>query len=451
VTAGRPGRVVSLLRRVALALAVLALPAGAAAVPAPPPAAGGGPEPGSELTVYLVTMGPGAEVWERFGHNAIWIRDAARGTDVAYNYGLFDLGQEKFLVRFLRGQMLYWMAGAPSDRMVREYARDDRSVWVQELELLPAQRRTLRDFLQWNARPEHRFYRYDYYRDNCSTRVRDALDRVLAGRIRQHSEGRPAGVTYRFHTSRLTANDPAVYTGLLLALGEGVDRPISAWEEMFLPMRLRDHLRGVTVPGPGGQSVPLVRAEQTLYLSTKPQPPPAPPHWTAAYLSVGVLIGLSAASFAVAVPRRRLARRGLVVVAGGWTLLAGLAGVVLAGLWGLTDHAMAGRNENLFQVNPIALVLAALIGPLSTGADWARRPALRLAAAAAICSLLGLLAKPLPGFDQINGAIIALALPAHLGTWAAVWLVARGDPTYSGKRIPSTAASTSSLGATVRA
>jgi hypothetical protein len=451
VSGAGPRGVLALARRIALGFAVLAAPARAAAgavarAPDPPP-----PEPGSELTVYLVTMGPGAEVWERFGHNAIWIRDAARGTDVAYNYGLFDLGQEKFLVRFLRGQMLYWMAGAPADRMVREYARDDRSVWVQELELLPAQRRTLRDFLQWNARPEHRFYRYDYYRDNCSTRVRDALDRVLDGRIRQHTQGRPAGVTYRFHTSRLTANDPAVHTGLLLALGEGVDRPISAWDEMFLPMRLRDHLRRVTVLGPGGQSVPLVRAEQTLYLSTKPQPPAAPPRWTAAYLSVGVLVGLSAASFAVAVPRRRLARTGFVIVAGGWTLLAGLAGVVLAGLWGLTDHAMAGRNENLFQVNPIALVLAALVGPLSTGAEWARRLGLRLAAAAAICSLLGLVLKLFPGFDQVNGPIIALALPAHLGTWAAVWLVAKGDAAYSANRIPSTAASTSSLGATVRA
>jgi Domain of unknown function (DUF4105) len=70
--------------------------------------------PGSELTVYLMTMGPGKRVWERFGHNAIWIHDPVRGTDQTYNYGLFDLRQENFLLRFIQGRMWYWMQGFPA-------------------------------------------------------------------------------------------------------------------------------------------------------------------------------------------------------------------------------------------------------------------------------------------------------------------------------------------------
>ena len=79
--------------------------------------------------------------------------------------------------------------------------------------------------------------------------MRDALDRALGGRIKDYAGTLATGKTYRFHTQRLTANDPLVYTGLLLGLGQPVDREISAWDEMFLPLALRDHIRNVTVRG----------------------------------------------------------------------------------------------------------------------------------------------------------------------------------------------------------
>ena len=150
-------------------------------------------------------MGVGTRVWERFGHNAILVDDRQRGTRTAYNYGLFDFRQEDFLLRFIQGRMWYWMQGLDADAMVRSYVRDNRSVWVQELDLSPEERLALRDFLVWNERPENRHYRYDYYRDNCSTRVRDALDRVLNGRLRARTDSVATGTTYRFHTKRLTA------------------------------------------------------------------------------------------------------------------------------------------------------------------------------------------------------------------------------------------------------
>src|SRR4029453_13964476 len=100
------------------------------------------------------------------------------------------------------------------------------SVCVKRLNLPPPARLQLREFLRWNAEPEHRFYHYDYYRDNCSTRVRDALDRVLGGVLHAQTDTVATGTTYRFHTQRLTANDALINTGLLVALGPGVDRPI---------------------------------------------------------------------------------------------------------------------------------------------------------------------------------------------------------------------------------
>ena len=401
----------------ALLAAVLALLAPARALPqadAPSPVAASA-LPGSELRVYLMTMGPGAAVWERFGHNAIWIEDPSAPPDTAYNYGLFDFQQENFLLRFIRGQMWYWMAGFPAEAYVRTYVRDNRSVWLQELNIPPAARLELREFLRWNERPENRFYHYDYYRDNCSTRVRDAIDRVIGGAIAAQTNSLPTGKSYRYHTQRLTANDPPTFTGLLLALGPGVDRPISAWEEMFLPLSLREHVRRVTVAGPGGAKVPLVASERTLFESTAPQPPDAPPSWLHGYLLIGTAIGGLAALLGEAARRYGAGRFALGALAVGWGTIGGLGGLVLLVLWAFTDHVMAYRNENLLQVNPLILALAVLVplGLARSGrvARWARVTALGLAA----LSLAGLALQGLPGFDQVNGQVIALALPIHAG------------------------------------
>ncbi|HEX2220868.1 MAG TPA: DUF4105 domain-containing protein [Gemmatimonadales bacterium] len=386
-----------------------------------PPA--GDSVPGSELRVFLMTMGPGARVWERFGHNAIWIHDPSSPPDTAYNYGLFDFQQENFLLRFIQGEMWYWMAGFPAEPYVGTYARDNRSVWLQELNIPPAARLELREFLRWNEQPEHRFYHYDYYKDNCSTRVRDALDRVIGGSIAAQTGHLATGTTYRFHTQRLTANDPPTFTGLLLALGPGVDRPISAWEEMFLPMALREHARRVTLPGPDGTSIPLVAGERTLFESTASAPPAAPPEWLSWYSILGAGFGGLALALGAAARRRmRGSRLSLGTLAALWGTVGGLGGVVLAGLWAFTDHTMAYRNENLFQLNPLMLGLAALVPLGLAGSERAGRWARHLALVLAGFSLLGFVLQALPGLDQVNGPIIALLMPVHLGLAAGLWL-----------------------------
>jgi hypothetical protein len=287
----------------------------------------------------------------------------------------------------------------------------------------PEARRELQEFLEWNERPENRFYHYDYYRDNCSTRVRDALDRALQGRIRQETSELATGRTYRFHTRRLTENDPLVYTGLLLALGQPVDRPISAWEEMFLPLALREHLRSITVPGSDGRPTPLVRSERTLFESTGTPPPDRPPFWTRIYLGIGIVLGSGIFLAGAKAHRSRLARAGLIGVSGTWALVVGMVGLVLVGLWGLTDHAAAFHNENLLQANPLALALLWLLPKAARGAT--DRRALVAAGIVAGLSLLGLVLKPLSSFYQVNGEIIALALPIHLGVATGVWRLRR--------------------------
>jgi hypothetical protein len=396
-----------------------------------PPAPPAEIEPGSELVVYLMTMGEGDMVWERFGHNAIWIHDPVSNTDHTYNWGLFDFDEPGFLRRFIQGRMLYAMDAFDAHRTIQGYAGANRSVWVQELNLTPAQRRDLVQFVEWNRLPENRYYRYDYYYDNCSTRVRDALDRALGGEIRRQTAHAPSGETFRSHSRRLTANDVPTYTGLTIGLGPGVDREISRWEEMFLPLAMRDIVQGLTVDDGRGGRVPLVRSERAVFIADRPTLPDAPPRWWPGYLLAGLVLAgafLGLGHFAGRSGLARAAFAGLGVL---WGLVVGLLGVVLAGLWAFTDHAAAYRNENLFQFNPLALALIALLPALIYRPGRLGAWAVPVSGTLAVSALLGALLKPLPWLIQVNGDILVLMLPVHLAVAVTTFLLAR-EPSESG-------------------
>jgi hypothetical protein len=369
---------------------------------------------GAEIQVYLVTVGPGGMVWERFGHNAIWISDRASGRDRAYNYGLFSFEQERFLTRFLQGRMEYWMRGFDTYSHLQEYISANRSVWIQQLNLTNQQKTELRDFLEWNERPENRFYRYHYYRDNCSTRIRDAIDRVLAGAIRDATQHEYPGTTLRFHSLRLVADDFWAYVGLLLGLGEPVDVPISKWEEMFLPLKLREHLRSVVVSDENGDRRPLVASETTMFESTQYFERLAPPRWTLWFLGAGLALAVFAlfqAHWATGSRRARAVYAGCTAI---WYALTGIVGIGLAGLWLFTDHDTSYRNENLFFFDPVAVLLVVLAPLLIYRTGWTIRAGRLLAVFVAGVSLLGFVLQIVPGIDQVNGPLIAFAMPPNL-------------------------------------
>ena len=391
-----------------------------------------GAQPGTELSVYLVTMGPGREVWEWFGHNALWVRDSQRGVDHVYNYGMFSFEQEDFLLSFVRGRLVYWMEGFDTEAHLKTYIAANRSVWIQELNLTPRQRFALRDFLEWNDRPENRFYQYDYYLDNCSTRIRDALDRVLGGRIRQQTELTETSTTYRFHTQRIVANDVFVHTGLLLALGQDVDRPLTAWKEMYLPLKMRERVREITVLDAQGSVVPLVRSERTLFASSRAPLPGRPPSWSLAYLGVGVMIAVGLIGLGVKARESRIARVAASCLTGFWTLLTGAGGLVLAVLWAFTDHWAAYRNENLFFFNPLAFLLVVLLPLLVLRVRWAPRASVMLGLAVAGLSVLGFGLQLLPWMDQANGQVVSLALLPNVAMAWVIHQLSSGEPAAAG-------------------
>ncbi|MFL5477585.1 MAG: DUF4105 domain-containing protein [Gemmatimonadaceae bacterium] len=407
------------------------LPPSAQPVPVVTPA-----EPGSNLTVYVLTFGWGDAVWERFGHNAIWISDRTRGTDMTFNWGMFDFNQPHFIWRFITGDTRYWMEPIDYNTMVRYYRSQNRSILAQEINLSPAQKVKLAEFLQWNALPQNKFYRYDYYRDNCSTRLRDALDHALGGQLQTATVSRKTDGSYRWHTQRVMKGDIPLYTGVTFALGQPADKPLSVWEEMFLPVRMANDLRSVTVADTAGNQIPLVKSEMAIYTAGRAPEPASPPRYFWLFVVAGVLYA-TALVFLVrsAEGGSRIAAFGATALSMLWSLVAGLAGTALLFAWFFTKHYFMGHNENVLHMNPLSLGLVVLI-PLSIYFLRASSKAVRLAGWIAAICLLAFVAQGLPLFDEKNGEIIALALPINLAVW---WTVYRLT-SYRRTSFPSSAA-----------
>jgi hypothetical protein len=368
----------------------------------PPVFAGIADAPPEVLQVSLLTYGPGDIYWERFGHDAIELRDPVSGEAIAFNYGVFDFEQEGFLLNFARGIMAYRMDAEPTSSDVSFYRSEGRQVTRQQLALSPAQVADLRRFLFWNIQPENMGYNYNYYVDNCSTRVRDALDRVLGGQLHARLSARKGGMTYRQQTARLMSNQPWLMIGMDMGLGPYADQPMDAWTSSFLPMVLQDEVASLK----NGDTA-LVGQTDVLAKATIDQPPvEAPKLFWPLFVAGLILAGLLALLARVRVVRGMLGTL--------WLLFAGLAGLTMAGLWAFTLHQSAWANANLLLLNPLAF---GLIPAMWRGFG---RKSRMLAQVLLGLALVALALHLLPGFIQQNQPWIGFALPV----WLAVVYIA---------------------------
>lgn len=362
-------------------------------------------------------MGPGDHPFFKFGHNAIRVRDTSRRSDAVYNYGTFSFQSETLIQDFFKGRLEYWLSRESMTQTVYHYGAEDRSLLAQHLRLSPAQKQALKQQLELNALPENRAYKYDYFFDNCSTRVRDALDRVTDGQLHEAMRG-TASQSLRSHALRVTADYFLEYLVLSIGLGPLVDKPYTAWEETFLPEMLTAGIRNAKVKAADGSLQPLVASEELL-LEHQDTQLKKPPQWTFRFYLAGMGVGMLLLGLARLAYKSRVASvvLGLILALGG--LVVGLLGTALLLLWTSTDHAVAYRNQNLLLLSPLALALVwygmrvvsrgvQMIG----GLRW-------LGTTLVVSSLLALLLKLLPFEWQDNATLIAFFLPCWLGLWAA--------------------------------
>lgn len=373
--------------------------------------------PGETLRISVITWGPGDIVYERFGHNAIRVQDTAAGTDLAYNWGMFDFEQPGFLRRFLSGDTRYWVEAFPSEWLIRLYAAQDRESIEQELALTPAERAELARVVAEMALEENRYYRYEYFRDNCSTRIRDVLDRVLGGSLERRFTPLNTTWTYRSESVRLTGPTAFSQAGIDIALGPRADIPLTAWEAMFVPMRLRDFLRDVTVPAAGGGTQPLVRAERVLHTSSR-IPEPAERRGLTLGAWGPVLGAWMLLLTPVSAAARRRTRIPAAIMAALFYGATGLMGLLMAGMWAGSAHVFWYGNWSLLLFSPLALVAAVPAARAVLRGAHTRTSRALVTAVAACAALAAVLA---PFLSQRMGGPLLLALPAHIGLAIAVY------------------------------
>lgn len=369
-------------------------------------------EPGDTLSVSVVTFQPGTEYWERFGHNALLLRERTRGIAVTYNYGLFDFRQKNFFLNFARGQMQYRVAPNYLENDLAVYAEEGRWAREQRLNLTSAQRGWLRDYLAWNVQHEHRDYRYDYFLSNCSTKVRDALDRALGGALRRQLETSPVSASYRSEALRLISPEPLMMIGMDAALGLSADTPLNRWSQSFAPLALMTALRKATVVDDEGRLQPLVAEESELLAPKLAEAPSSAPDLRLPFAVAGILLAV----LLLVLQRRRRnapARYAFAALATMISLVAGLCGAILAALWLVTEHRYGWRNENLLLLNPLCLLLLPTWIASASGHWQVRQFSRRLSTLILIGTAVAAILHVIPTLAQANLNWWLLLTPIH--------------------------------------
>jgi hypothetical protein len=279
-------------------------------------------------------MGPGEDVFERYGHAALCVFDDPGADGRCFNYGTADFRDPvKLVTTFLRGQARFWVSVSTADRMMAYYQREDRTLYVQRLPLTDVQARALAARLDHEALPENRYYVYEHFRDNCTTRLRDHMDDVLDGALRADTQV-PYGPTWRDMVRHGFSAAPEMLALAEILPGRSADRHPTTWEAMFHPDVLREVVRerlGVT--------------PEVVY--ERQGPSLVGPAYDGRKLLVWLALALAAiAGGLVASGRRVPARVGLV-----------LAGVVLGLLAVLVDVMSLYCRLIDLRMNEVALVL----------------------------------------------------------------------------------------------
>ena len=196
--------------------------------------------------VSVLTASPGEDLYAAFGHTAIRVNDPARRADWVFNYGTFVV-DEGFYVRFVRGRMDYQLGVQPFGRFQNLYLRQGRALHEQDLHLAPEDVRALVDYLEWNALPENEVYAYDFFRDNCATKVIAVLEEVFGDRF--DAKCVPTDSTYLEALRPFTAGHPWSAFGMELILGAEASTAMPACGHAFLPDVLSHQLGLMTLDG----------------------------------------------------------------------------------------------------------------------------------------------------------------------------------------------------------
>jgi hypothetical protein len=296
--------------------------------------------------ISLMTVAPGEELYSTFGHSAIRVFDPANSLDRCYNYGTFEFDQPNFYMKFMRGRLLYFLDVEATRGFEYFNIRQRRAMREQLLNLDSLQRQRLFDLLTENALPQNKYYKYDFFYDNCATRIRDIVQESHFHQLIFDSSSIPQPRTMRQLLHPCLTEMPWTRFGIDLILGQAADRMALADDYMFLPDYVHDMFAGTKLP----DGRPLVTEERTIPEWSFPKTTTndsqslfGNPLWIMILVAV---VGL----LSMANPR---ATRIFDTF---FWLTLGLAGLLMAFLWFATDHSATKTNWNLLWALPTHLL-----------------------------------------------------------------------------------------------
>lgn len=300
--------------------------------------------------ISVLTLGPyQGELYSAFGHSAIRVYDPQSGTDLAFNYGVFDFDQPNFYLNFTRGHLLYKLGVYPYDLFRDHYIERNRYVHEQVLNLTQEQKQKVFDYLFWNAQPENVNYLYDYFYNNCATKVRDVFVSVFGDSIKFDGTYATPGYTVRDLTHSYLSQQPWGELGIEICLGQPMDKTLTPYEYMFMPDYVESGFNHATLNG-----TPIVRKTVSVYESTPQAVSFSIFHpWIVFGLLLLIVVVLTIRDW----KRKRLTKWFDVTLFS----VVGLIGLLLFVLWVATDHHAAAKNWNLLWAFPLHVFVAPFV------------------------------------------------------------------------------------------
>ncbi|MEC8617775.1 MAG: DUF4105 domain-containing protein [Bacteroidota bacterium] len=305
-----------------------------------------------KVEISIITCDPGSEVYSLFGHGALRINHIESDEDIVVNWGIFEYYEDqfKFGYDFAKGRLNYYMGIQNTMNFLREYSYYNRGVREQILNLTTSEKKEIIEFVSLNNLPENRNYKYEFFYDNCSTRIRDLLSSIFRSNISWGNHPSENKFTFREIIHQNLAPQPWLMLGIDLVLGQRIDQLVNNKNLMFLPAYLEailDSTKITTV----AQSKTLISRKNVLIPTAENNRP--------AITSITIYgwIVLMITLLLLFLKNDRIFNVWSCVLL---TLLS-LLGVVLYFMWFGTDHQATKNNSNILWANPSYLFLVWVI------------------------------------------------------------------------------------------
>ncbi|MPM60213.1 hypothetical protein SDC9_107061 [bioreactor metagenome] len=310
---------------------------------------------GDSTVISLITCDPGDEIYAKFGHTAIRIKDT-EGLDLVFNYGLFDFRTENFYWKFLRGYTDYMLCVSRTADFLYEYQTRNSSVYEQVLNLDRNEKNKLIHLLNVNYEPQNRVYRYNFVFDNCATRPQDIIQEAVNGAIVDNVN--PSDETYREIISKYLNDDPWADFGINLILGIDADRQAGEQANSFIPGNLKNYFeRAKVLPVDERRSErKLVEASEVLIQAVPRQK--AEINWFFHPVTITLLFLMVGLMLTFFKERKNNLYKIFDTVL---YLFTGFAGLLIMVFSFFSVHPLVANNLNLLWLNPLNILVAFLL------------------------------------------------------------------------------------------